>query len=83
MRISRRNRIRVVDCCAVLPVRERANAQTTRGLKNDLILAKVHVGMMEYTSRDIAAPFLLPEMVEARSIHWSPYDRVGVVNAVP
>ena len=63
--------------------RERANAQTTRGLKNDLILAKVHVGMMEYTSRDIAAPFLLPEMVEARSIHWSPYDRVGVVNAVP
>ena len=21
--------------------------------------------------------------IQARSIHWSPYDRVGVVNAVP
>jgi hypothetical protein len=27
--------------------------------------------------RDLAA------YVKARSIHWSPYDRVGVVNAVP
>jgi hypothetical protein len=23
-----------------------------------------------------------PYSMEARSIHWSPYDRVGVVNAV-
>ena len=44
--------------------REAANRQTERALRNDLVLAKVHVRMMGYTSRDIAAPFLLPEMVE-------------------
>ena len=31
------------------------------------MLAKVHVGMMGYTSRDIASPFLVPEMVEGAS----------------
>ena len=44
--------------------REGANRQTERGLRNDLTLANVHVRMMGYTSRDIASPFLLPEMVE-------------------
>jgi ubiquitin conjugation factor E4 B len=44
--------------------REGANRSTERGLRNDLTLANVHVRMMGYTSRDIAAPFLLPEMVE-------------------
>ena len=44
--------------------REAANRQNERALRSDLTLAKVHVGMMGYTSRDIASPFLRPEMVE-------------------
>ena len=44
--------------------REAANRQNERALRSDLMLAKVHVGMMGYTSRDIASPFLVPEMVE-------------------
>ena len=44
--------------------REAANRQNERALRSDLTLAKVHVGMMGYTSRDIASPFLVPEMVE-------------------
>ena len=44
--------------------REAANRQNERALRSDLTLAKVHVGMMGYTSRDVASPFLVPEMVE-------------------
>ena len=44
--------------------RESANRQNERALRSDLTLAKVHVGMMGYTSVSIASPFLRPEMVE-------------------
>ena len=44
--------------------RENANRQNERNLRNELTLARGHVRMMGYTSREIAAPFLLPEMVE-------------------
>ena len=44
--------------------REAANRQNERALRSDLTLAKTHVGMMGYTSLDIASPFLVPEMVE-------------------
>ena len=44
--------------------RESANRQNERALRSDLTLAKVHVGMMGYTSFSIAGPFLRPEMVE-------------------
>ena len=44
--------------------REGANRQNERALRSDLTLAKVHVGMMGYTSATIAGPFLRPEMVE-------------------
>ena len=44
--------------------RDSANRQNERALRSDLMLAKVHVGMMGYTSKDIASPFLVPEMVE-------------------
>jgi hypothetical protein len=39
-----------------------------------------------FGSRDAGAVFgFTPEESEVRSVisHWSPYDRVGVVNAVP
>jgi hypothetical protein len=31
----------------------------------------------------LAGEKMTAETIEARSIHWSPYDRVGVVNADP
>jgi ubiquitin conjugation factor E4 B len=56
------------DAWAARPAQERseresANQSTVNELKNDLTLAKVHVRMMGYTSRNIAAPFLTPDMV--------------------
>lgn len=44
--------------------RESAFRQTRRHLRSNLTLAMVHVRMMSYTSREIAHPFLRPEMVE-------------------
>lgn len=44
--------------------RESAFRQTRRHLRSNLTLAMVHVRMMGYTSREIAHPFLRPEMVE-------------------
>ena len=34
-------------------------------------------------SQPAPPPSPVPEGDEVRSIHWSPYDRVGVVNADP
>jgi hypothetical protein len=41
------------------------------------------VGTISYAKngKDLGVAFELPP--EARSIHWSPYDRVRVVNADP
>ena len=44
--------------------RESAFRQTRRHLRSNLTLAMVHVRMMGYTSKEIAHPFLRPEMVE-------------------
>jgi len=44
--------------------REAEFRQTRRLLRSNLSLAMVHIRMMSYTSRDIAHPFLRPEMVE-------------------
>jgi hypothetical protein len=35
------------------------------------------------TTTPLAAPSSSSEPPEVRSVHWFPYDRVGVVNAVP
>jgi len=52
-------------------VNECAPALAFRGLMT--------IGMPDYTSR----PENFELLAKARSVHWSPYDRVGVVNADP
>jgi uncharacterized pyridoxal phosphate-containing UPF0001 family protein len=51
-------------------VNECAPALAFRGLMT--------IGMPDYTSR----PENFELLAKARSVHWSPYDPVGVVNAV-
>ena len=44
--------------------RESALRQNEDALRHDLLLANVHINLMEYTTVDITRAFLLPEMVE-------------------
>jgi hypothetical protein len=49
----------------------------------DRVYTEEMIAALEREAREKAARNAARRAAEARSIHWSPYDRVGVVNAVP
>ena len=65
-----------------------ARAATRRGFRIVVMLRRGHLGRPLRTPRfnllgcvdDLRVHL---DGIQARSVHWSPYDRVGVVNADP